>query len=479
MITKEINVLNKKAICFSCVKEYYLQSKIRKGGTKKLCDYCGNFSQCYLVKNLAKKIKKAFTQHFEQFEPTSTQEMLLQKGIEDWTIDCKSVDRAIKDAAIIPDDAARDVQKILQDKFANNEFNGLRTEFDNESYYREKDLAEYFDIEEWDDIEHKIKFKSRYFNYGLRDFLSELFSNIDKIQTKNDSPVVIAAGPEEQFNSVFRARMFQSEEMLKKAIIQPDVELGPPPSHLAKAGRANAQGVSVFYGATKPEVAIDEVRPPVGSLVAVVEFKIIRQLRLLDLKTLKDSWATGGSIFNQDFATQLKYAAFLCNLWELFGTPIMPEDEQFDYLTTQAIADFLASETVDTIDGIIYPSSQTAFSECQSSNIVLFHKSAKVKPMVILEREEIEACIDRNEENDFEVSYSRNIRSSIVSNDPDEEIPIDPLNRDIQEKDCREPSLCIVKDNLFVHKVLSVQIETDRNKVDHNNGSSDPYYFLQ
>jgi len=48
----------------------------------------------------------------------------------------------------------------------------------------------------------------------------------------------------------------------------------------------NARGVSVFYGAIDPRVALAEVRPPVGSRVAVARFEIIRPLRLLDLNAL-------------------------------------------------------------------------------------------------------------------------------------------------------------------------------------------------
>lgn len=49
----------------------------------------------------------------------------------------------------------------------------------------------------------------------------------------------------------------------------------------------NARGISVFYGATSRKNAISEVRPPVGSYVAVAEFTLLRTVRLLDLSSLK------------------------------------------------------------------------------------------------------------------------------------------------------------------------------------------------
>ncbi len=50
----------------------------------------------------------------------------------------------------------------------------------------------------------------------------------------------------------------------------------------------NAQGISVFYGATCPDIVLAEVRPPVGSFVDFTCFKIIRPLRFLDLTAFGD-----------------------------------------------------------------------------------------------------------------------------------------------------------------------------------------------
>jgi len=62
--------------------------------------------------------------------------------------------------------------------------------------------------------------------------------------------------------------------------MRPDRDMGAPPSSLPAAGRMNAKGISTFYGATDPQIALAEVRPPVGSQVAIAYFEIIRPLRL-------------------------------------------------------------------------------------------------------------------------------------------------------------------------------------------------------
>jgi hypothetical protein len=138
----------------------------------------------------------------------------------------------------------------------------------------------------------------------------------------------------------------------------PDREVGPPPTKQAVAGRMNAAGISVFYGATAPSVALAEARPPVGSKVLVACFEIIRPLKLLDLVAMTDISDEPGSLFDDAHRRCLKQAQFLRGLTVRLSRPVMRDDQILDYLPTQAIADFLAAEATPPLDGIIYPSVQ-------------------------------------------------------------------------------------------------------------------------
>lgn len=119
--------------------------------------------------------------------------------------------------------------------------------------------------------------------------------------TDNSNPLIIAAGPETAHAAFFRARVFQNEKELLSALKKPDLELGPPPASASRAGRMNARGISVFYGATNIETAISEVHPPVGSQILIGRFDIIRPIRLLDLNALS-TVRVSGSIFDPDYA---------------------------------------------------------------------------------------------------------------------------------------------------------------------------------
>ena len=51
--------------------------------------------------------------------------------------------------------------------------------------------------------------------------------------------------------------------------------------------------------------------------------------------------------------------------------PVVPDDEDLEYLPTQAIADFLATERDPVLDGIAYPSTQIDGS---GYKVTLFHR---------------------------------------------------------------------------------------------------------
>ena len=58
----------------------------------------------------------------------------------------------------------------------------------------------------------------------------------------------------------------------------------------------NARGISVFYGAVDIKTALSEVRPPVGSRVAVAQFEIIRPIKLLDVRVLEEVSVAGSDL---------------------------------------------------------------------------------------------------------------------------------------------------------------------------------------
>ena len=253
---------------------------------------------------------------------------------------------------------------------------GEEFEFNADSYYEQKDSSGITWQYEWRQFERTLKTEARYFSRAATDHLAAVFGRIDQLGSLDGKSVVRDAGPGTPIEVLFRARVFQSEEPLKEALCRPDRHLGSPPARAAAAGRMNARGISVFYGATSADVALAEVRPPVGSKVALATFRIIRPLRLLDLSALENA-SDAGSVFDPTLLQRLERVSFLKSLGRKMTRPVMPDDQEFDYLATQAVADFLATENDPPLDGIRFNSTQSE----EGDNIVLFHKASRVKNM--------------------------------------------------------------------------------------------------
>jgi hypothetical protein len=464
-----------KRLCHQCIGEKYLRDEVRRRGRRGQCSHCGRSAKSYTIEDLAERVETAFEQHFRRTsdQPTSWQQSLLSDRESDyeWERDGEPVVWAIANAAEIPEQAAQDIQAILDDKY--DDFDaaatGEETEFSSGSYYEEKGPSDHTWQEEWRFFEHSLKTEARFFSRTAVTHLASIFGGIDKMSTTDGRPLVINAGPHTSLTAVFRARVFQSDQKLVDALCRPDCQLGSPPAVVAVAGRMNARGISVFYGANNPSVAIAEVRPPVGSQVAVARFEVVRPLRLLDLTALS-TVTENGSIFDPGLAARLERATFLRSLSQRITKPVMPDDEAFEYLSTQAIADFLATENEPVLDGILFPSVQAAGD---GLNVVLLHKAARVEAMDIPEGTEIEARTGYTSEDGWEVDYSvsEQVSPKKRPRDEDEEdkwpilAPFVTDGRHPDDVDSRDVTLRIDLESVKVHVVRSVHFQCEAHDV--------------
>lgn len=467
-----IDGLKAKHICHGCVGESYLSAEIERTGEEATCDYCGESESSWSIADLAVSIEKAFEDHYVRTsdQPNSWQMSLLRDRESDyeWERDGYPVLDAVEAAAEIPSGAAKDVLAILDDRHADYDHNNMggETEFSPESYYEEKRANSAEWQQEWRWFEHSLKTEARFFSKAAAAHLASVFGGIDKIKTRKGRNLVVRAGPKRAINHLYRARVFQSDDMLEEALCRPDLHLGSPPSRLASAGRMNARGISVFYGATSAEAAIAEVRPPVGSRVAVAKFEIMRPLHLLDLTALENA-IDGGSIFDPSLKGRLERVAFLRSLGQRMTRPVMPDDEALDYLATQAVADFLATENDPVLDGIIYRSVQVKGGR----NVVLFRKSARVAALDLPNGTEIQARSYSHTEDGPEIDYW--VSEMIPPQGPpapkeEPHFPFDPLHfdqADSGESDGREKSLSVDAVSVQVHWIDWVSFRSTRHGV--------------
>jgi len=241
----------------------------------------------------------------------------------------------------------------------------------------------------------------------------------------------------------------------------------------------NARGISVFYGATNASVALAEVRPPVGSKVVVARFIITRPLRLLDLTALDDV-RDGGSIFDPSLKGRLERAAFLRSLGQRMTRPVMPDDEAFDYLATQAIANFLATENEPILDGIIFGSAQSKGGR----NVVLFHKAARVEEMAFPKGTEIKVHTGHEFEDGREIDYGVSetvpkTEAPLPLNEKDDLIGFIPpfVHPYSANEDYRDVALRVETDTVEVHHVEWVKVNSTRFAVRRHRGEKRDWEF--
>lgn len=380
-------------ICHHCVGDAYLSALIERDGEVAACSYCNDEEPCIPIEDLAAHIDGAFERHYYRTSPDPDMyESMLLRDKElayDFERHGEPVLYAIEEAASIDEEPAQDVLDILEEQYSDFESAqmGEECEFDADSHYEEKAIADHEFAFEFRAIERSLKSQARFFNQGAEEFLNRIFSDLDGRTTREGRPVIITAGPDAEIRGFFRARVFHDSEELDQALVRPDLHLGPPPSRIARAGRMNAHGISVFYGATDPGVALAEVRPPVGSRALVGRFELVCPVRLLDVEALRSVYAEG-SIFDPAYVEQLALAKFLGRLSDRITMPVMPDDEPTEYLITQTIADYLARRPAPGLDGILFRSVQRPG---ERQNVVLFNHASKVAELEFPEGTELSA----------------------------------------------------------------------------------------
>lgn len=136
---------------------------------------------------------------------------------------------------------------------------------------------------------------------------------------------------------------------------------GAPTDELASSGRANPAGVPYLYLASSPETACSEVCPFPTQLISVAEFKLQRDVSVVNLHQ-----------FDLKEDDELKRSGLYTAMQEIMWSFMRPNDAKNDteYAPSQYIAAYLASKG---IDGVKYASSHNPTAS--SFNLVLFNKT--------------------------------------------------------------------------------------------------------
>ena len=418
--------------------------------------------------------------HLTACEADGVEYVMMKEGDLDWERKGETIIDLIQNHAEVEPAVAEDIQVVLERRHYDVELARMGEEnpFGATAQYAESGVDDTEPRVGWLSFEHGLKTEARYFSRMAEWTLQSVFEGIAEHSTHGNRPIVVEAGPNTAMNAIYRARVFQSNERVEQALRRPDLEIGPPPSKFATAGRMNPHGISVFYGATDPMIALAEVRPPVASMVIVGRFELIRPLRLLDVEALR-VLNVEGSVFDTTYFDRLQKAKFLKWLSQRITLPIMPDDEPYEYLPTQAIADFLAGNADPLLHGIVYPSVQGGAGK---SNVVLFHKAARVQPMDIPNGTEISVSSAYFTEDGEEIDYrvSEEVPPPAASSrslDVPGGSAIWAMPPESVEYDSRESFLKLDVSSLQVHHVRGITFKTDAYPVTRHRSNKQSWDF--
>ncbi len=272
-------------------------------------------------------------------------------------------------------DIPEDIHAALQEEY--NDYFGEGEDAYNEDYvYKRTDFTSGLLEKKWDEVKSSLQSEARFFNNHVKIFFENIFNGLENLRTVEGKNAVTCI---DSSTTIFRARKFDSYEKVEEALQHPEKHFGPPPHPQATSGRMNAQGISVFYGATTPDIAIAEVRPAVGSYVVVAKFMPLKPLRILEMSALDGLVQVSGSLFDPVMEEKMSTESFLRKLSHKLTLPVSGNADN-EYLITQAVAEYLS--VACELDGLSFKSTQQTEERNENSNpinIVLFSKSSFVR----------------------------------------------------------------------------------------------------
>ena len=154
-----------------------------------------------------------------------------------------------------------------------------------------------------------------------------------------------------------------------------------PRANRAAEGRANPKGIPCLYLATHKDTALAEVRPWIGSLVSVGQFKLLRDVTVVNCTT--DSKGRYMYVGDGEPSPEKRENSVWHDIDRAFAEPVNRSDDLADYASTQIIAELFKAEG---FDGIAYRSALGP-----GHNIALFDiETAKLESCSLSEVESVQ-----------------------------------------------------------------------------------------
>lgn len=363
-----------RRVCHACIGESHLKAEIKRFGRPKPCAYCDHTRlRTVTVTWLARRIDDVyremvrFAEESVHFSPEGAA----------WIATGASPSELIADLISAADTTiATDIVSQLGSDHAYDIHRDGDTDWydeGNETYELETPHDPRFH-DAWQSFCKSVKHTRRFFSEDATAVLDMILGPILEGRRRPYRGAIRTIGPGDEQRFLYRARQANDAATRHRIYGAPITELSAPPVTSATPGRMNPAGISVFYGSRDAETAVAELRVPVGGTAIVGRFEIIRPLRLLDLTRL-ERIDNDMSPFHPDYVETSSHAKFLQGFHHEIRKPIVPGREPLEYLPTQVVAEYLWTRDPNSVDGVIFRSSQVSGAR---ENVVLFPRSCVV-----------------------------------------------------------------------------------------------------
>ena len=285
-----------------CIGDPFVKETIRSDGEKGVCSSCDTEGMCMTVSELADLVDSVFRENYEQAEeePHFPEE---SDNVE-YYAEGENASSIIAAMLETDDGIAEQIEEALKDNEGVDVKHGEEPFYGFDGGYEETAIDDYSFHESWLAFQDSIRRRARFFNAFALDCLKEIFKGVEKHRRHDGKPIIYQIGPGCEIKSVFRAHQVITKQQRNRILDNPSKELGRPPTGSTKAGRMNAAGVAVFYGALEGNTCIPELRLPIGDAAVVGEFQILKQQMVFDF-TRFDAVHESLSMFDPSFSRLL------------------------------------------------------------------------------------------------------------------------------------------------------------------------------
>jgi hypothetical protein len=115
-------------------------------------------------------------------------------------------------------------------------------------------------------------------------------------------------------------------------------------------GRVNPRGIPCLYLASTQEAAVAEVRPWVGSYISLAQFKVMRDVTVVDCrkdKRLFPNWLLSKN--PHDIPAEKREQIAWGDIGHAFSRPVTPDEPVTEYVPTQVLAEAFRAHGFDAI----------------------------------------------------------------------------------------------------------------------------------